>query len=250
MAVELDGEYDITRIEVDVGLQAMMGKIDLFCANAAPSAMDVYADDGSVLKLDETKGKMLAQDVCPGVVMRPIRARRLLFVVRAVRAGAKWPGDLAIGELRVFGRRAAPSTKPDGEHAITHGSREVALLREALVRHCAKKYQRTRPLAECTALLAGFNSLDRRYEYNWAFKIDAKSFAAGKVTLTHGAPDSTDSSDGEFHIEWRRNGTTWAVHALSCTTDEPSPKIPCGLWSQLRHEIEDDELPATGCTSP
>jgi len=113
--VELDlgAPHEITKIEIAQGLQKVDAKLgDLFCRNNRFADARVFFDDGSYAPVwGEPAEKLVVVEsfyrgeALPGKEVKVV-TRFIRIVVRSVLEPVDWK-DIAIAELRVFGRPAA-----------------------------------------------------------------------------------------------------------------------------------------------
>lgn len=98
--VSFGTEVEVAAIEIANGFQRRDLDGDLFVLNARAARITLTFPDGSTqdITLDPDQRGLVRYEVSPR------RARALRLTVGAVHEGTRWPKDLALSELRVFGR--------------------------------------------------------------------------------------------------------------------------------------------------
>lgn len=158
--VELDlGEtYEITRIEIAQGLQKTDPKLgDLFCRNNRLAEVAVWLDDGTTGRIDlgyppsamtlEVQHFYRGRDNTPGHGVKT-SARRLRLIVEQVLEPVDWT-DLAIAEIRVYGR---PTAAPTVDTSIAWDRPGSWPFRVAMSDYCAVNAD-TRATRRCDILM-------------------------------------------------------------------------------------------------
>ena len=225
--VELDlGEsFEITRIEIEQGLQKTDPKLgDLFCRNNRLEAVSVWLDDGTTGQIDRGfPPSALTLEVLkfyrgfantPGNVVKTA-ARRLRFVVEQVLEPVDWD-DLAVAEVRVFGRPvAAPPADPAGIAWDRPGSWPF---RAAVIDFCAVDAA-TRGARRCDTLM----SIVRQNNHGVARlaplpPVDPGAVQRGEWQLFFG-------QDPSFRLDFRKapKDEHWTIARSAITNTDGSP---------------------------
>ncbi len=230
--------FEVTRIEVDNGFQTSHEGVDFFCANARVGSFDVLTDGGETLSLDafgQRRGELKLD--------KPVVTRTLTFVVRSVYSGKKWPRDLAVSEIRAYGREAKGPV-PIESGPVQCESARLGQLRWALVQHCAAKYRKGRPSAECTWAAQYMVACDEADEITAEYKHDALPISEAdwkRGVVSVGMHQAT--WDIPFVLEFERKGGTWAVVEASCRDG----KDACGATHTLYPDAGDPEIVKGAC---
>ncbi len=96
----LDGEHEVTGLEVGNGFQRKDGNGDLFAQYARAADLLITFADGS-----SEKASLAADERGLQRVTFPARrTRSVTLTVTGMHAGAKWPDDVALSEVRVIGK--------------------------------------------------------------------------------------------------------------------------------------------------
>lgn len=225
---------DITRIEIDNGVQRVDGGVDQFCAKGRAMGLSAYGDGGEVELVTSRVGDLRRLEAKVGEgLQRPIRTRTLTLVIGIVEEGFVERGAVGISEVRVWGQEARLLTPEPG--AIECGSRRLGALRMALVEHCAEIYRSRRPRLECDGLLQRFDQCRHRRP-GW-LPIEAEAFERGRVELV-------DTLKSPVSATWsaaftRTEAGHWRVEALSCLLNGQ----PCGTryevgWSSPSVDVQ------------
>lgn len=218
---------DVTRIEVDSGVQRVEGGVDRFCAEARASFLGMIGETGRGVWFDtlETYGRRgIARAGQPGFA-KPLRTRVLTIVIEGVQTGYERPGAVGLAEIAVWGREAPAHAVESGQ--VTCGSTRMAALRDAVIEHCAATYRTTRPTAECQLWWMQFE-----YCANapppW-MPITEADYGAPTLALEMENPNPPFPT---MKARFERVGERWRVGALSCSYG----KKACGL----RHTVFSD----------
>lgn len=217
---------EVTRVEIDNGVQRVVGQVDHFCTEGRATLLQGYGDDGRIEFMRDQAGDLrrFEAEVGEGLgLVAPLRTRTLTLVIDAVEKGFVHQGAVGISEVRVWGREAPEPPAETGDVACN--SRRLGLLRAALVEHCARTYRTTRPPAECSIVRGSIDACGTAPP-KW-LPIADKAFQAGLVELAFTVDTPrlvalsaklTRDTDGE-----------WDVASLTCTRDNE----PCGPRSRL-----------------
>lgn len=220
--IDLGEPHAIDRIEIAQGLQKVDPKLgDLFCRNNRLATGDIWFDDGTYAPLWIAPSNPLAEvtlfyrgEALPDKEVTVI-TRYLRLVVSQVHEPVDW-SDLAIAEIRVFGRPTA--ARPVDPKILAWDQPGLWPLRIAISDHCAVN-GKTRKVRDCWHLI---NAISTGYGegYRSLTPIAAEDFAKGKVVTTIHAEDS------RHHIEFQRaTDGRWAVkrHTRTDATGKPAP---------------------------
>jgi len=154
--IDLGATYEIDRIEVTQGLQAtdpVLG--DLFCRNNRMAYADLLFEDGTHNSLfDMGSDKILISKNAYSPYLetdesRRAVARKFQILVRSVLEPVDWK-DLAVGEVRVFGKKVAtPMTKG----SIVCQSPNGYEFRTAIIEYCGHLTAEKRLEVDCSSLV-------------------------------------------------------------------------------------------------
>src|SRR5690606_8935849 len=101
-------EVAITGVEILTWAHGGEGAADAWCETGRPARLTAYGDAGQRLYFwtgdDPRRLTVSAPD---GLAASPLTTRTLTLVVRGVARGMSAPDDVAISEVRVFGKPAA-----------------------------------------------------------------------------------------------------------------------------------------------
>lgn len=161
--VELDlgAYYQVSRIEIEHGLQAVDPKLgDLYCRNNRMSQGYLWFENGTFAFIWEEGDKRTS--VVEGFYRRressdteaPAVTRRLRLVVTMALEPVDWK-DLAIAEIRVFGRPASPPVV-DPER-IAWDQPGSYPLKAAIADLCAGKNAKAQRDHDCWMLISNFS---------------------------------------------------------------------------------------------
>lgn len=157
--LDLGGTFEVTGFELELGLQAQDAKLgDLFCRNTRPSHMVLVLDDGawSLVASPRADAKTVGRSGI--VLMRGMervasaKTRKVRLVIQQVEDPVDWR-DVAIAEVRVFGRPTADIEKRSGGECGTIG---YVPFSEALVEYCAGQDTGERARLRCSELVLAF----------------------------------------------------------------------------------------------
>lgn len=98
--LKLDGEHEVTGLEIANGFQRRDGNGDLFVANARAAEVQVTHFDGTSERIELGSGARGLQRVS----LKPHRTTSVRLTILGIHPGTRWPRDIAISELRVLGR--------------------------------------------------------------------------------------------------------------------------------------------------
>lgn len=218
---------DITRIEIDNGVQRVVGDSDEFCMQWRPMFFDGYGDTTRIASIDDAvgDGRHFGATVGQGL-LTPLRTRYLTLVIDAVEMGFAKDGAPAISEIKVWGQDAPQPAAESGPVACN--SQRMGLLRQAVVEHCAATYKATRPTAECQTMRAQFDFC-KAEPPKW-MPIAAQAFDSGAIDLSF---KTDDPPFPQLGAKFTRDASgRWTVASLTCMRG----KKACGL----KHTIASD----------
>jgi len=188
--VELDlgAPHELSSIEIAQGLQKVDPKLgDLFCRNNRFAGAVMLFDDGTFAPVWSSPGDDVVKvelyyrgEAIPGREVKTI-TRFIRLVVQSVNEPVDWK-DIAIAEIRVFGRPAAAS--PADPATVACDRPGVWPLRVAVSNFCAANLE-TRSKHDCAALVLAFaecRTFDQGYQPVPGFAADA--IAKGEVVHT------------------------------------------------------------------
>ncbi|HRE88772.1 MAG TPA: discoidin domain-containing protein [Myxococcota bacterium] len=236
--VELDlgGYYQIDRLEIAQGLQKTDPELgDLFCRNNRFADARIFFEDGTYaaywaepfareLKIEVfSRGPDLPENGDKTVVTRFLR-----LVVESVHEPVDWK-DLAIAEVRVFGR-PAPAIPADPT-SITWDRPGAWSLKTAIIEACATKAARRNQLG-CNTLLSAIAEGGEGLEK--LAPITTSDLAKGRVTF------SFTSIRVRFQVELQRETSgSWTlkrVTRLDATGKPAEPEYAYPPQSDYQHK--------------
>lgn len=160
LELDLGAPHEISRIQIVQGLQKVDPTLgDLFCRNNRFAAATIFFDDGSyapvwnepqLTELDVTlfyRGEDL-----PGKEVKVV-TRYLRLVITSVHTPVDWK-DIAIAELKVFGRPAPAATG-----SVKCGEAGFSPLRNAIIESCAVDVA-GRKANDCAGLMRALTSCE------------------------------------------------------------------------------------------
>lgn len=160
--IDLGATYDITRYEIDLGLQKVDPALgDLFCRNTRPSEAYLIFDDGAMAwltSIDPNARRVTSADyplTLRGQGVARTRTRFVRLVIAQVHEAVDWK-DVAVAELRVFGtpvRSGEAVATADGGGC---GSPGFVPFTRGLVDHCATLGRKARDKTLCNDILNDF----------------------------------------------------------------------------------------------
>ncbi len=215
-------EVAITGVEILTGAHGGEGAEDAWCDTARPVGLTAYGDSGQRLYFGPGGDpRRLTVSTPSGLDASPVTTRTLTLVIRGVERGMLGLDDVAISEVRVFGKPGAAAPPESGP--VTCDSARLQVLRAAVIEACARRYQGSRPKAECTAL---FGQLDYCGEAAW-LPIEAAEYAGPTLSLS--IEDMEQPLPVSYAVTFARAGDRWTVESLTCRQSGE----PCGLAQSL-----------------
>lgn len=237
--VELDlgAMYELSLVEIAQGLQKFDPKLgDLFCRNNRFATAWMLFDDGTHTPIwagaDENPVKVELFYRGPALPNRDVKTttRFIRLVVESVLDPVDWK-DMAIAEIRVFGRLSAPAVTP----TIIACDRPGAWpLRVAVSNFCAANVD-TRSKRDCAALMRAFA------ECQAMPPLDMTEFAKGRliqdlaINGTRHRIEFTRSADGTWSIkrQTRLDAAGKPAPPVSEWLTEPDPNERNKCWEKL-----------------
>jgi len=207
---------EVTRVEIDNGVQRVVGQVDHFCTEGRATWLQGYGDSGHIEFMRDRDGglRRFEAEVGEGLgLVEPLRTRTLTLVIDSAEKGFVRQGAVGISEIRVWGEEAAEPLAETGDVACN--SRRLGLLRAAVVEYCAKTYRTTRPIAECS-VIRGLIDACAAAPPKW-LPIAERHFQSGLIELAFsvGKPQLLALSAKLT----RDAGGKWSVVSLTCMRD-------------------------------
>lgn len=242
--VELDlGEtYEITRIEIAQGLQKTDPKLgDLFCRNNRLAEAALWLDDGTTGRIDlgfppsattlEVHHFYRGPDNTPGKAVKTA-ARRLRLIVEQVLEPVDWT-DLAIAEIRVYGR---PTAAPTIDTSIAWDRPGSWPFRMAVSDFCAVNTD-TRATRRCDMLMPIVGQNDHGLASRAPLPtLDPTAIERGSFRLAFG-------KETRFELDFEKSpkDDRWLIKKAAVTAGDGTPKERA--WESWFTEDHDGDNP-------
>ena len=223
--VELDlgGSFEVTGVELDLGLQARDPKLgDLFCRNTRPAYVVLAFDDGawSLVASPRADAKTIGRSEIGFLrgMMRvaAVKTRRVRLVIQQVEDPVDWR-DVAIAEVRVFGRAIPDMVGGGAEVGGECGTRGYVPFSTALIEYCAGLETGERARLRCSELVLTFLGCRASGAFGDGIGGPAKQVAMPAIAVDEGANGSAkvDVTAGVEVVSFESNKAGWRVTSVA-----------------------------------
>lgn len=256
--VELDlgGSFEVTGVELELGLQARDAKLgDLFCRNSRPAYVVLAFDDGawSLVASPRADAKTIGRPeigFLRGMTrVASVKTRRVRLVIQQVEDPVDWR-DVAIAEVRVFGKAAQDLVGGVAEVGGECGTRGYVPFSEALIEYCAGLDTAERARLRCSELVLAFLGCQASGAFDDVGGRAAKQVAMPAIAVGDGARRegaSVEVTAGVEVVRFERAGGDWRV-----TNIAPRSMKVTGPESLVREDLQGENgcWEALGKTRP